>query len=239
MIENFDAHKQFTIEKDVADFAAKFIIDLASSAIAKKGIFSIALSGGSTPKILYGKLKEYKDAIDWSKVLVFFSDERSVALTNEDSNYHMAMTNGIESLGIPKDHIFAMKASESISENADLYEEQIKQHLADASFDLILLGMGDDGHAASLFPATEALDEKEKLVIANDVPQKKTKRMTFTYPLLKKSKQILFLTTGANKAEMVKTVLTTPSIEHPASLVTNHCNKVLWALDEASASLLK
>lgn len=227
------------VPEDPVEFAKEFFLEAAKKAIESKGSFSVALSGGSTPKALYAKLKECSNAIDWSKVKVFFSDERTVPPTDPDSNYHMAMTAGFEALPLKKDHIFRVVGEKDPAQGAKDYQAIIEKEVPEQSFDLILLGMGDDGHTASLFPGTKALKEISRLVVENEVPQKKTMRITFTYPLLKKAQNILFLATGAGKAEMVEKVLNDPNDSYPSGKVRSNHSKVLWVLDKDSAAKLQ
>jgi len=239
MIHSFDRTRDIAIVEDPVTFATEVFLKIAQEAILTSGFFTVALSGGSTPKALYNRLKEHKDAIDWSKVYVFFSDERSVYPTSCESNYFMAMENGFADLSIPSKQIFRMKAESNIPDGAIEYEGLIKQYVRDESFDLILLGMGDDGHTASLFPETSALKERFRMVIENSVPQKNTVRMTFTYPLISKAKHVLFLVMGDGKSEMVKNVLTDREGKYPAGLVTSSHRKVLWILDVKSGQQLR
>ena len=141
MIHSFDDTRDIDILEDPIAFAKEYFLTIAKEAIIKRGLFTVALSGGSTPKALYNQLKHCKDAIDWSKVYIFFSDERSVAPTDSESNYLMAMENGFSELPVPKTQIFRMKAENNIKENAIAYEALIKQYVPNESFDLILLGM--------------------------------------------------------------------------------------------------
>ena len=230
--------KAVIIPDDPVEFAGNMFLEIAKHAIEERGAFTVALSGGSTPKALYNKLKDQGDAIDWSRVFVFFSDERTVGPDDKDSNYHMAMTNGFETLPIPKNQIIRMKGEIDPKTAAAEYEKEIHTHVNDSSFDLILLGMGDDGHTASLFPETKALSEKKRFVVENVVPQKDTTRITFTYPLLRKAQNIMFLAVGASKAEMVKKVLNDHDHKYPSGEVISDFSKVLWILDKGSAKNL-
>ncbi len=239
MIQSFDQTRDIAIVEDPVTFATDYFLKIAQEAILTRGYFTVALSGGSTPKALYNRLKQHKNAIDWSKVYVFFSDERSVSPTSCESNYFMAMENGFADLPVPTTQIFRMKAESNIKNGAIEYETLIKQYVPDESFDLILLGMGDDGHTASLFPETSALNETFRMVIENNVPQKNTVRMTFTYSLIKKAQHVLFLVVGDGKSEMVKTVLTDKGGKYPAGLVTSSYRKVLWILDLKSGEKLR
>ena len=177
---------------ELANYSAEYIVKLAKEYISQNGQFSIALSGGSTPKILYQALVEnYKDALDWSKVDFFWSDERYVPMDHNDSNMKLAVDYLFKPLGIKTDNCYFI---ETLLENpalaAEKYERDIQSHFEKPEFDLILLGLGDDGHTASLFPGTNALEEKEKLVVSNWVDKFQTWRITFTYPLLNAAKNV-------------------------------------------------
>lgn len=224
------------------NFAIEHFINCGKEAMQNHGFFAVALSGGSTPKAIFEKLSssEFSGELDWTKVLLFWGDERSVPPTSSDSNFRMAMDAGLKTLSIPSKHVFRMEAEENIKENAKAYEEKIKETLGPRPFDLIMLGMGEDGHTASLFPGTKALEEKTALVVANEVPQKKTWRMTFTYPLINRAKNTVIYVLGASKAEMVKKVFKeSHEPPFPISFIGTPGNKALWILDtEACASLL-
>ena len=215
-------------------FAVEHFINCAKEALADHGFFAVALSGGSTPKAIFETLSKdpYPSEIDWTKVLVFWSDERSVKPTDTESNFKMAFTAGLKKLSIPSNQIFRMQAESDIEENAKTYEKNIRKMLKGRPFDLIMLGMGEDGHTASLFPGTQALEETEKLVVANHVPQQKTMRMTLTYPCINEALNIVIYVLGKNKEEMVnKVFLETHSPPFPISLVGTKTNKALFVLD--------
>lgn len=229
--------KEATLKACVEHF-----IDQANRSIKDHGLFSVALSGGSTPKAIYQKLAtpKYINRVDWSKVAVFFSDERSVAPDNPDSNYKMAMDSGFSQLPLPKEHIHRMQAEENIEENALSYEKKLLEVLGGRAFDYIMLGMGDDGHTASLFPGTDALNVNERLVTANYVPQKETWRMTFTYPLINSATNIVLYVLGEGKAQMLKRVLLEKDPENalPSSLVGTAEHPALWIADDSAAKLI-
>lgn len=222
-------------------FAAKHWLHLARSAIEKSGRFAVALSGGSTPKAIFEKLAESPEALDWSKVWLFWSDERSISPDDPESNYHMAMTAGFSKLPVLREHIFRMKAETHIEEHALEYEEIIKKKLGKNLFDLVMLGVGEDGHTASLFPETKALAITDRLVVANHIPQKNTWRMTFTFPCINQSTQSAIYALGSSKNQIVTQVLQAklPS-PWPASFVGTSSHKTLWILDNlASKDLFK
>ena len=177
-------------------FAAVRFVGQASQAIKERGSFSVALSGGSTPKKLYEYLKHYPRAeseIDWSKVNFFWSDERAVPLDHPESNYRMAMSFfNKEPFDVARK--FPMPAFEEDKEKAaKLYETQIKKFCNDGRFDLVLLGIGEDGHTASLFPGTEALHNEKDLVCSLFVPEKNSYRMTLTFTCINNARKINLL----------------------------------------------
>lgn len=224
---------------ETLDYAVTHWIAAAERAIREKGRFFVALSGGSTPKKIFQALssKEYRDQVEWSNVFLFWSDERSVPPDHPDSNYHMALVEGgLNTLPIPIEHIFRMHAEEEIEKNALGYELTIKKQLGGRPFDLIMLGMGDDGHTASLFPHTKALLETKRLVVANHVPQKNSWRLSFTYTLINQAKEICLYVMGENKREMLEKVLTGPfnKEEHPSQNVGTKEHKALWIADTAA-----
>ncbi len=218
------------------DYSARHLLDSAKEAIKEKSAFYIALSGGSTPKAIYERLASKQDALDWSKVFIFWSDERSVGPTHPDSNYAMAMKAGIGSLPIPPGQIFRMAAEENIEESAKEYEQIIKDTLKDRPFDYIMLGMGEDGHTASLFPNTKGLEETDRLIIPNFIPQKSTWRMTMTFPCINASRQAVFYVLGANKKEMLEQVMVKTKDTFPCQYVGTKQHPSLWIADEEAAS---
>ncbi|MCP5470355.1 MAG: 6-phosphogluconolactonase [Chlamydiales bacterium] len=224
-------------------FAVEHWVNTANEAIAKRGRFTVALSGGSTPKKIFQELStNFKKKVDWSRVYLFWSDERSVPPTDKDSNYHMAMEEGgLKNLLIPKDHIFRMAAENELEKHAALYQKKIQEHVPNASFDLVMLGMGDDGHTASLFPHTEGVHVKGQLVTPNHVPQKDTWRMSFTFDCINNAQNICLYVLGANKSEILAKVLTSPLDKeaYPSQGVGSKEHKACWIIDEeASKNLL-
>jgi len=227
---------------ETLNFAVENWLEIASESIADHGFFAVALSGGSTPKKIFQKLAKMPDVIDWSKVFLFWGDERSVPPNDPDSNYRMAIEeSGLGTLPIPKEHIFRMVGETDIEENAKAYEAIIQKKLGSHPFDLVMLGMGDDGHTASLFPHTEALHAKGKLVVANHVPQKKTWRMSLTYECINHARHICLYVIGAGKSEVLEHVLTSDLNyeEYPSQNIGTKSNPALWIVDvEASKNLL-
>jgi len=226
--------------EDAIDFACTHWIAKAISAIKNDGAFFVALSGGSTPKKLLQKLSSepFASQVDWSKIYFFFSDERCVPPTNDQSNYKMAMDSGLSKLPIPKEHIFRLKGEIVPQQAAAEYELAIHDVVTLNTFHLVMLGMGDDGHTASLFPGTEALDVKDKLVAANFVPKVDMWRLTFTYPLINRAKEIAIYVLGDGKNEMVSNVFSPGGDQYPISKIGTPEHKALWILDNKSAQTL-
>lgn len=244
-IKRFDERRDIVIGgsvKETIDFCIEHFLRVGNKAIADHGFFSVALSGGSTPKAIFeGLCQPYnKDRIDWTKVLLFWGDERAVLPTDADSNYRMAMEAGLKHLPISKDHIFRMEAETDIEKNALEYEQTIREILPSNSFDLVMLGMGDDGHTASLFPYTHALKTSGRLVVGNYIPEKDTWRMTLTFECINQAKNIVIYVLGKNKASMVKQVFTSlydPTVL-PIQQVGTAKHKALWILDGDAAAQL-
>ncbi len=224
-------------------FCVEAFVETAQEAIDQKGSFFVALSGGSTPKEIYHSLTQspFINALDWSKIHFFWSDERCVPPNDPNSNYHMAMEAGLRALPIVPEQLHRMPAEGDIEKGAQQYEALIRKWVPNLSFDLVLLGMGGDGHTASLFPETHALHpHEERLVIENFIPQKDTWRMSFTFHLINLAKQIHIYVIGSQKADIVYQVLKgefDPD-ELPIQQVGSEEHKALWILDNDAAELL-
>jgi 6-phosphogluconolactonase len=238
--------RRHTTPQDLFQAAAEEVIRVATDAIAQRGRFTIALSGGSTPKNLYTLIAANAGAsVPWEKVFFFWSDERHVPLDDPDSNYRMAKESLLSKIPVPPSNIFPLPAgNEDAEAAAKEYEQTLKKFFASGNelprFDLILLGMGPDGHTASLFPETPALQEKSRLVVANQVDKLKTDRITFTLPLLNAARCVLFLVSGADKAAALHEVLEgdAPAEKYPSKLVRPSNGKLIWFVDRAAASQL-
>lgn len=227
--------------KEVATRAAEIFVGTANDAIKSNGTFSVALSGGSTPKALYTLLAQepYVSQIDWQQVHVFWSDERCVSPESEESNYRTANEALLKHVPIPYKQIHRMRGEDEPRVAAANYEQELIAHFKTNKprFDLILLGMGDDGHTASLFPDTTAIDETEKLVAAVYVEKFGKYRLTFTFKAINAAAKIAFLITGASKAKMLKAVLSEHRKDFPASLINARDGELLFVLDAAAAGL--
>lgn len=228
-------------EKEALAFCADQFLEIYQESLSLHGSFSVALSGGSTPKALFALITKppYSTQINWSKVHLFWSDERSVAPNDPDSNFHMAMQAGFSTVPIAQENIHRMEAEQDIQAKALDYENLIKKHLNGRGFDLVMLGMGEDGHTASLFPGTEGLKVQDRLVIANYVPQKNTWRMTFTYDCINTARHISIYVLGASKQEMLKKVLSSHDNTYPIEKIGTKTHKATWIADAAAATLIK
>src|SRR5436309_8889651 len=226
--------------------ATQFIVRLANEAIVSHGRFTIALSGGSTPKATYSLLgsEPYRSQIDWTRVEIFWSDERCVPPDDKESNYAMAQQVLLSKIPIPTNQIHRMPADAPDPDAASqAYTSEMQRTFSTdgiPNFDLIQLGMGPEAHTASLFPHQASLHEQQRLVIPVSVPKPPPLRLTFTPPLLNAAKHVLFLVTGSEKADAVKAVLEGPyqSEEYPAQIVRPATGEVTWMLDTAAARKL-
>lgn len=227
--------------------AAEHVLSVYESVIASQTHFSIALSGGSTPKALYRLLadKAFNQNVDWSQVHVFWGDERCVPPDHADSNYHMARLALLDLVPIPLSNVHRMHGEDEPALAAEAYERVLREFFAhrgeQVRLDLVLLGMGDDGHTASLFPHTTALGETERLVVANYVEKLNTWRLTLTAGAINAARNVTFLVSGAGKAERVQQVI---EGEHqpqelPSQLIQPTSGNLLCLLDESAASKLK
>ena len=234
-----------TTPQELFAAAAEEVIRAANETVSARGKFTLALSGGSTPKALYNLLAtNARTALPWDHMYFFWGDERHVPPTDPDSNYRMVDEAMLSKVPVPPANVFRV-----IAENPDAsaaaadYDQVLRKffHL-DANgvpqFDLILLGMGPDGHTASLFPGTEGLKEKSRLVIANWVEKLKTPRLSFTLPVLNAAHTVAFLVSGTDKAPALKAVLegNESGEQYPAKLVQPKDGKLIWFLDRAAAS---
>ena len=222
--------------------AAEKFCTLGSISIKDHGKFTVALSGGSTPRGLHQELAtHFASRLDWSKVFFFWGDERHVPPDSPESNYRMAKETLLSKLPIPQENIFrAPSELPDARQAAAKYEQTLQEffHLKIDSFptfDFILLGMGPDGHTASLFPGTAALQEKDDLVVANWVEKLNTFRITFTYPVLNNAACVMFLVNGDEKAEMVRRALKDPAANLPCQKIRPVDGELLWYVDKGAA----
>ncbi len=229
---------------DLAQRAATEVVKLAQLSVRDKKRFAVALSGGSTPRALYSLLAapEYGQKIFWPHVHLFWGDERCVPPDHGDSNYRMVRESLLSKIQIPEANIHRMAGEKEPRVAAAEYEEKLKEFFqlapgAFPRFDLILLGMGEDGHTASLFPGSDALKETKRLVVATYVEKLNAHRLTLTLPVLNHGAAVLFLITGGGKAAVVKEILRDggePS-HFPAAQVRPPDGRLLWLLTEDAA----
>ena len=224
--------------------AAIHFIECANEAITERNYFAVALAGGSTPKALYKTLAtvELVPRVDWEKVHVFWGDERCVAPNHEDSNYRMAFDVMLRHLPIPVKQIYRMEGELEPKEAAKAYEDRLKGFFSKNTprFDLVLLGLGEDTHTASLFPGTKALSEMKKWVTANYVRKLSAWRLTLTAWTINQAANVTFLVSGGSKAEALQRVLAgrfTPE-EVPAQMIRPERGQLRWLMDRAAATLL-
>ncbi|HZY65195.1 MAG TPA: 6-phosphogluconolactonase [Rubrobacteraceae bacterium] len=235
--------KTYKDKQELAEAAARDFVERAQKAIEDTDRFVVALAGGSTPEATYEMLatEEYADRLDWSKVHVFFGDERSVPPDDEDSNYRMA--NEALLSHVPVGSVHRMKGELHPDEAAAEYEEELREFFGTPGrppeFDLIQLGIGDDGHTASLFPNTPALDVTDCWVAQNPVPKLETVRITLTLPVLNAAKAISFLIAGEGKAEALREVLEGDAdpYDYPSKFV-QPVGELNWMADQEAASML-
>lgn len=232
----------FETVEQLNQYVAQEWVQQAKAAIQERGAFFVSLAGGGTPKKLYQLLaQDYSDAIDWGRTHVFFGDERFVPQDHEDSNYRMAKETFLSILPVAESNIHAVPTQlDSPQACAQAYAEELKAlPMQDGipSFDLMLLGMGDDGHTASLFPQTEVLDET--LLWAKEVYVEKFQswRISLTFPVINASRSVLFLVSGESKAQTMAQVLSESEVAiYPVQRVK--AQSVQWCLDAAAAGLL-
>jgi 6-phosphogluconolactonase len=238
---------RFANSEAVAQAGAELFREKALKAIQAKGAFRVALSGGSTPKRMFAILAEppFLADIDWAKVHLFWSDERSVPLDHDDSNFKNARSLLIDRVGFVAANIHPMLAQAYLSDGGRDYEISISRDFGlpldgpPPSFDLIYLGMGSDAHTASLFPGTEALGEIKRWVVRNSVPKLSTTRLTFTYPLINAAQSVCFLVSGADKAESLREVLEGPrDIDKYPSQGVKPAGELLWYCDQPALTKL-
>jgi 6-phosphogluconolactonase len=236
--------------EETAAAAATAVAALLREAQAARGRASIALAGGSTPRRLYQLLAAppLREQVDWTRVELFWGDERPVGPAHPDSNHGMARTALLEPLGIAPERIHRIAAeSADRVQAARAYQAELARVLESdpegppPALDVVLLGMGADGHTASLFPGTTALDEERRWVVANPVPQLSQERITLTVPMLNAGRAVRMLVSGADKAPALAEVLegARAPARYPAQLVAPGPGRLVWHVDAAAASRLR
>lgn len=210
----------------------------------KKGDFYVALSGGSTPKIWFEELtKSHKEDIDWDKVYFYWGDERCVPPDDEDSNYGMTKTYLLDHINIPEENIHRILGELAPEQAAELYEKDLANVSPGSvipTFDLVILGLGDDGHTASIFPHQIELWDSEDLCVVATHPDSGQRRISLSGKVINGASSVAFLVTGDKKAEKVMEILNKKKVSssYPASRVLNESNNTYWFLDKPAASLI-
>lgn len=234
---------------EVAQGAAQLFTDAILRAVQARGVARVAISGGSTPKAVFALLANptapFLTMIPWTRLQLFWVDERCVPPTDKDSNFLMTKTAMLDEVMLPPENIHRMEGELDPELAASRYEAEIRntfklEGAQTPTFDLVLLGLGPDGHTASLFPHTEGLNEMARIVIANHVPQKDVWRLTLTWPVITQGREVAFLIEGEEKAEMVRTVFagTYDPETWPAQLIRPASGKLTLFLDTAAAAEL-
>ena len=228
----------------VVEAVANHFCQLAGNAITRRDCFTVALSGGTTPKALYLLLSTpaYSTRVQWDKVLFFLGDERCVPHDHPDSNFGMVKSTLLSASFIPPNNVFATQGQDKDPELAAMeYEARIRHVFGGVeipSFDLILLGLGEDGHTASLFPGSEALKEKRRVFVANYVEKLDVFRLSITLPVINRAREVLVLACGQAKAEILARVFYGTSNAFPSQLVEPQSGNLIWFIDKAAAANL-
>lgn len=221
--------------------AAERFTQMAEQSIQQHGRFTVALSGGHTPEKMFQLLAQepYRSRVQWEKVEILFSDERCVSPDASDSNFRMANESLIKKVPVPGDNIYRMRGEIDPNEAAVEYGQMLKEKFGDGGLDLILLGMGPDGHTASLFPGTQALSETKHRCVANFVPKFNAWRITLTAPFINRGATVMFLVTGKDKADPVSQVLegTGAPERLPSQLIRPEPGNLVWLLDAEAAGM--
>lgn len=224
--------------------AADHFTDQAVTAISSRSRFAVALSGGSTPRTSYGLLASdsYLPKVDWRRVHLFFGDERCVPPDHPESNYRMVRETLVDHIPIPGENVHRIQGEIEPEEAADDYEKTMRSFFgSNSSFDLVLLGMGIDGHTASLFPGTGAIREHDRWVVAHHIQNLGVWRISLTPAIINGAETVTFIVSGKNKAEMAKRVLEGPldPKDLPAQIIRPARGKLYWLLDAEAASRLE
>ena len=226
--------------------AASIFVGASRNSIATKKQFAVAISGGSTPRRLYTLLgsETYRDQVDWQYVHLFWADERCVPKDHEASNFKTAFDTLLSKVALPDKNIHRIKGEEAPDEAARDYEEEIRKFFGESErpgFDLIILGVGEDGHTASLFPGSKSLEETVRLAVPVYLEERKKDRVTLTLPVLSNADQILFLAAGSSKAAVLFEILgdVGKKREYPAGLIRPARGNMTWLIDQEAAGKLR
>lgn len=237
--------KKFKSQQEASEAMANDLRAIATKAVQAKGRFTLALTGGSSPLLLHKILssEEYRQSVPWDKCFVFWGDERAVPFDDEQNNAKMGYETLLDNVPVPKEQIFRMNSEVTPSKAAQEYKKKLEEHFKDTepSFDLILLGMGADGHTASIFPETDVVHEKTDWVSTGYNSEQKSHRITLTAPLINKAQNIFFSVFGDGKG---KTLLNVLYGEHnpealPSQLIKPEKGNLYWYIDEAAGKFIK
>jgi len=238
----------FSDLSELSEHSAQFFVEVARRSCGEFGRFTVCLSGGSTPRLTYSLLAQerFSREVEWSRVHIFWGDERCVPLDSSDNHYTMTQELWFSKVPIPPENVHRIKGESADPEGAaEEYEGLLKQFFGlrpgdMPRFDLVFLGMGTDGHTASLFPGTAGLSEEGRLVVAHYVPKLQSYRLTLTFPVFNNADQIVFLANGESKATAMKNVLqaTIEDMDIPATIIRPKHGKLVWFVDQAAAGYL-
>lgn len=218
----------------------------ANEAIRNYGRFCVALSGGSTPRRVYALLADDQNnsstQLPWNKIFIFFGDERHVPPEHPESNYRMANESLLSKVPVPQQNVYRVFGELDATEAAQKYEDQLRsffnlQPNEFPRFDLIMLGLGPDGHTASLFPGSKALEDNSHLVVANWVEKFQQYRITFTFPVLNHAAEVMFLVSGSDKSQILREILQSENEIYPAQRVHPENGVLLWLVDQEADGL--
>ena len=232
----------FKSQEEAVAFAAEDFRNFVKATLKEHNSFSVALSGGTTPKLIFEKIAQLDlvDPLQWSKIHVFFGDERVVPPDHPESNYHMAYESLLSKVAVPEENIHRMITEGDLEKGALQYEKELKAY-APNGLDFVMLGMGEDGHTASLFPNTKALDEKTHLVKVNWVDSKQCFRITLTYPAILQARRVCVYALGSSKSKMIEKIFTNRAREspYPIERVGTPHKPLYWILDESAIQEVK
>lgn len=220
------------------------VINEIGQAIQERGLCKIALAGGNTPREIYSMLAEstYRDRVDWDRLHLFWGDERMVPPEHEDSNFRMVKETLLDHVRIPDGNVHRIRGENVPEQAAQEYAELLHNHFKEDSprFDIILLGIGEDGHTASLFPGTDAVEECKLYTVAVFVPRPDAWRVTLTFPVLNAAREVFFLVSGRSKSDIVQRIIgiKKPAKEFPASMVNPENGTLHWMLDSEAMVLI-
>jgi len=226
----------------MSEFMVRKWAEISQEAITRKGVFVAALSGGKTPVNFYQALAEYKGTLSWSKTHLFLADERFLPFEDKDSNYRLLRETLLDQIEIPEENIHPIPTGRSTPQiSAEAYEEDLRIFFKLRSgqypvFDLILLGIGEDGHTASLFPGSPVLNERDRLAAAVMLDKIRHHRITLTLPVINHAGSVFFLVSGKGKAAVLEKIVNKKDPSLPASMVNPDTGTLLFLSDSEAAS---